>query len=81
MGKRPLVETLNCPVSEEIHSSNCLDKDAQKIASMKLKRIYPTLWSRRVVYGDEDEHQMGDGNPIEADLQIKQGCDLLQPSI
>ena len=61
----------NYPLSEGNYLSICLDKDAQRRDSVELKRIDPTLWSKRAEDGDEDEHQMGDRNPIVADMQIE----------
>lgn len=48
-----------------------MDKDAQRRDSVEMKRIDPTLWSKRAEDGDEDEHQTGDRNPIVADMQIE----------
>ena len=79
--RKILTEISCCPLSEGIYSSSCLEKDAQRIAGVELKRIDPNLRTKRAEYGDEVDHHTGDGNPIVADMQIEQGCDTLQPSI
>ena len=70
---KPLIEISNCPLYEGNYLSICLDKDAQRRASVELKRIDPTLRPKRVEDGDEDEHQTRDRNPIAVDMQIEQG--------
>ena len=79
--RKPLTKISSCPSSEGIYSSICLEKDAQRIASVELKRINPNLRTKRAEYGDEVDHQTGDGNPTVADMQIEQGGVTLQPSI
>ncbi|KAK9998768.1 hypothetical protein SO802_018371 [Lithocarpus litseifolius] len=57
--RRPLTEISNCPPPEEEYPSTCPDEDAQRIANLELKRIDPTLRSRRSEHGDEDDTLSG----------------------
>lgn len=69
--RKPLAKTSNYLPPKEEYPSTCPNKDAQRIGNLELKRIDPTLQSRRSEHGDEDDTLMGDGIPKEMDMQIE----------
>ncbi|KAL0016315.1 hypothetical protein SO802_003384 [Lithocarpus litseifolius] len=72
--ERKLVEdTSNFSPREECQSGSTMEKEVQKITKLELKRIDPSLRSKRTESEEEDCPQAEDGSHLETDMQVEQG--------
>nr|POF05817.1 hypothetical protein CFP56_47483 [Quercus suber] len=69
--RKLLAEISNCPPPEENHSESTIETDALRIAKLGLKRIDPSLQSKRTELEKEDGLMEEEGPHSEADIQIE----------
>ena len=78
--RKPLEVTSNYSSREENHSGSTMEKEVQQITKLELKRIDPSLRSKRTGLEEEDYPQAKDESHSEADMQVEQEGELLSPS-
>ncbi|KAL4645064.1 hypothetical protein ACB092_02G209200 [Castanea dentata] len=71
--RKPLEEISNYSPQEECHSGSAMEKEVQRITKLELKRIDPSLRSKKTGLEEEDYPQAEDRCHSGIDMQVEQG--------